>query len=52
MNQVLRDEPERVNEDPYGAGWMIRVAPSRSEEIETLLDAAAYRAFVASEQKT
>ena len=52
VNQVLRDEPERVNEDPYGAGWMIRVAPSRNEEIESLLDAAAYRAFVASEQKT
>jgi glycine cleavage system H protein len=52
VNQVLRDEPERVNEDPYGAGWMIRVAPSRSEEIDSLLDAAAYRAFVASEQKT
>ena len=41
VNQVLRDEP-----------WMIRVAPSRNEEIESLLDAAAYRAFVASEQKT
>ncbi len=52
VNQVLRDEPERVNKDPYGAGWMIRVAPSRNEEIESLLDAAAYRAFVASEQKT
>ena len=52
VNQVLRDEPERVNKDPYGAGWMIRVAPSRSEEIDSLLDAAAYRAFVASEQKT
>ena len=52
VNQVLRDEPELVNQDPYGAGWMIRVAPGRREEIESLLDAAAYRAFVASEQKT
>ena len=52
VNQVLRDEPELVNQDPYGAGWMIRVAPSRREEIDSLLDATAYRAFVASEQKT
>ena len=52
VNQVLRDEPELVNQDPYGAGWMIRVAPAQREELESLLDAASYRAFVASEQKT
>ncbi len=51
VNQALRDEPEHVNRDPYGAGWMIRIALSRPEEAETLLDAAAYRAFVASERK-
>src|SRR2546426_2326527 len=52
VNQVLREEPERVNQDPYGAGWMIRIVPGRREEIESLLDAVAYRALVASEQKT
>jgi glycine cleavage system H protein len=52
VNQALRDEPERVNQDPYGAGWMIRVAPGRREELTALLDAVAYQAFVASEQKT
>ncbi len=51
VNHVLRDEPERVNGDPYGAGWMIRIAIGRREEVDGLLDAAGYRAFVASEQK-
>jgi glycine cleavage system H protein len=50
VNQVLRDEPERVNRDPYGEGWMIRIAVARREEVDGLLDAGAYRAFVASEQ--
>jgi glycine cleavage system H protein len=51
VNQSLRDEPERVNQDPYGAGWMIRVSLSRPEEVDGLLDGDGYRAFVASEQK-
>lgn len=50
INQVLRDEPELVNGDPYGAGWMIRLALARREEVEALLDGAAYRAHVAAEQ--
>jgi len=50
VNHVLRDEPERVNADPYGEGWMIRIAFSRREEVDALLDADRYRAFVASEQ--
>jgi glycine cleavage system H protein len=50
VNAVLRDQPELVNTDPYGAGWMIRLAPSRREDVDTLLDAAGYRALIASEQ--
>jgi len=50
VNHVLRDEPELVNADPYGGGWMIRVAVARQEEVDALLDAAAYRALVAGEQ--
>jgi glycine cleavage system H protein len=50
VNQVLRDQPELVNSDPYGAGWMIRLAPAHREELDTLLDVAAYRALIASEQ--
>jgi glycine cleavage system H protein len=51
VNQGLRDEPERVNRDPYGEGWMIRLALARREETDALLDAAAYHALVASEQR-
>ena len=50
VNQELREEPERVNRDPYGDGWMIRIVPDRREEVDALLDADGYRAFVASEQ--
>jgi glycine cleavage system H protein len=50
VNQGLREEPELVNRDPYGAGWMIRIAVTSQDEVKTLLDAAAYRTFVASEQ--
>ena len=50
VNQALRDQPELVNGDPYGGGWMIRIAPSRREEIDGLLDAGGYRALIASEQ--
>lgn len=51
VNQTLRDEPEHVNRDPYGAGWMIRLALTKPDEVDGLLDAGAYRAFVASERK-
>jgi glycine cleavage system H protein len=51
VNQVLRDEPEHVNRDPYGEGWMVRIALARREDVDGLLDAAAYHAFVASEQQ-
>jgi glycine cleavage system H protein len=50
VNQTLRDQPELVNSDPYGAGWMIRLAPSRGEDVDGLLDAGAYHALIASEQ--
>jgi glycine cleavage system H protein len=50
VNHALRDEPERVNRDPYSEGWMVRLALTRPDEVEELLDADGYRAFVASEQ--
>ena len=50
VNQVLRKEPEHVNADPYGAGWMIRLAVARRDEVDALLDAAGYRAHIAREQ--
>ena len=50
VNQVLRDEPELVNQDPYGSGWMIRLSVAQRDDVATLLDAAAYRTHVAAEQ--
>ncbi|MBP1921116.1 glycine cleavage system H protein [Halorubrum alkaliphilum] len=42
VNEELFDRPELVNEDPYGDGWMIEVAPSDGVGFEALLDAADY----------
>ena len=42
VNAALDDAPERVNEDPYGEGWLFRLTPSSPLELEELLDAEAY----------
>jgi glycine cleavage system H protein len=47
VNAALIDEPEKVNESPYEAGWMVTVELSNAKEIEDLLDASAYQAHVA-----
>jgi glycine cleavage system H protein len=44
VNEALADAPETINEDPYGAGWLVRVRLSDPSEQEALLDAAAYEA--------
>jgi glycine cleavage system H protein len=49
VNEKATDEPEVVNEDPYGEGWLIRVRMTDAAEVESLLDAAAYRALVAEQ---
>jgi glycine cleavage system H protein len=41
-NDTLADRPELVNQDPYGAGWMVRVRVADAEQLGELLDAAAY----------
>lgn len=46
VNEALVDEPEAVNEDPYGKAWMVRVRLSDSSELDNLMDADAYRAYV------
>jgi glycine cleavage system H protein len=43
VNQVVVDAPETVNDDPYGQGWLIRIRMTSPEELEQLLDAAAYK---------
>lgn len=41
-NEALTDTPELVNQDPYGAGWMVRVRVAEADQLAELLDAAAY----------
>ena len=50
VNTELEDAPELINTDPYGAGWLIRIAPSDPEEFNELLDGDAYAAAVAKEE--
>jgi glycine cleavage system H protein len=43
VNEALQDSPEKVNEDPYGEGWLVRVRLTSPEEAETLLSVEDYR---------
>jgi glycine cleavage system H protein len=45
INETLNDEPEKVNQDPYGEGWMIRIKMSNPGEVDSLLTAAEYEDF-------
>ncbi len=49
INESLNDEPEKVNTDPYGDGWMIRVEMSNAGEVDSLLTAAEYEDFTKAE---
>ena len=46
FNETLEDEPELVNSDPYGNGWMIKVKISDNSQVEGLLDAEAYQELI------
>ena len=46
VNSALDDAPEQVNADPYGAGWIFVVEMADPAELDSLLDAAAYRTLV------
>ena len=49
VNEALADQPELVNSDPYGSGWMFELELTDPAEVDALLDAAAYRALVTAE---
>ena len=51
VNTELSGSPERINSDPHGAAWMIRLKVADPAEVAALMDAAAYGAFVAAEEK-
>lgn len=46
FNSKLEDAPELVNDDPYGEGWMVKIALSDASQLEDLLDAEAYQALL------
>jgi glycine cleavage system H protein len=48
VNEALADEPEKINEDPYGEGWMVKVRLSDPSEADELLDVDAYRDLLQS----
>ena len=49
INETLADTPEKVNQDPYGEGWMIRIRMSHPGEVDSLLTAAEYEDFTKAE---
>jgi glycine cleavage system H protein len=49
INERLEDEPEKVNEDPYGEGWLFRVKMTDDGELDGLMDSDTYRDLVAAE---
>ena len=46
FNESLEDEPEKVNTDPYGAGWMVKVKVSDVSQLDDLLSVAAYKELI------
>jgi len=46
VNSELADAPQRLNEDPYGEGWICTIEPADAAAVEGLLDAAAYTALI------
>ena len=49
VNEALAEQPELVNQDPYGTGWMFELEVTDVRDVDALLDAAAYRALIAAE---
>ncbi|MDT4952979.1 MAG: glycine cleavage system protein [Acidobacteriota bacterium] len=50
VNESLQDEPEKVNTDPYGEGWMMRIRMKNPGEVDSLLNAAEYEDFTKAEE--
>jgi glycine cleavage system H protein len=46
LNPLLKDQPELVNKDPYGDGWMVKIKLSNAANVDALMDSAAYQALV------
>ena len=46
QNETLEEQPELVNKDPYGEGWLIKIKPAADADYDSLLDAEAYKALI------
>jgi glycine cleavage system H protein len=51
VNGALADAPQQINQDPYGQGWIVELAPSDPRQLEGLLEAAAYEALLGTGKK-
>jgi glycine cleavage system H protein len=50
-NAALQNKPETINSDPHGGGWLVKIKLSNPTEVNSLMDAAAYEAYVEAKQK-
>jgi glycine cleavage system H protein len=51
INEALEDSPELVNEDPYGEAWFVRISLEDPSEVDELMDAEAYKAFLEEQEE-
>jgi glycine cleavage system H protein len=51
VNADLQNHPERLNSDPHGAAWLIKMRLANPSEVSKLMDAAAYEAYIAEKEK-
>lgn len=51
VNHKLQDQPELLNKDPYGEGWIVNIIPAKKEELNELMDAEGYERFVEAEKE-
>ena len=51
INSALKDAPEKINQDPHGAAWLIKVRLADLKEVSGLMDAAAYQSYIAEKAK-
>ena len=52
VNESLVDAPEKLNEDPHGDGWIVKIQLSDKNELKNLLTAAAYQEYIAAESES
>ncbi|MGB7844831.1 MAG: glycine cleavage system protein GcvH [Candidatus Acidiferrum sp.] len=50
-NGALQSKPEIINSDPHGAGWLVKIKLSNAAEVSSLMDAAAYEAYIEEKKK-